>query len=346
MLIRSVNPATLKVNKTFRTISSKSAVAEARRSQEAFGEWSFLGIAERCAYVKKLSAALRRNKNEYTKLITIETGKPVTQSLAEIEKCAWTADVYAENAEKWLEEELVVADGKKHVVTFEPLGVVLSIMPWNFPFWQAMRFGIPALCAGNTSVLRHSNVVPMCSQAIADSFKEAGFPDGVFTSIITDYDAVQKLIESSHVNGVSITGSTGAGARIGALAGANIKPCVLELGGSDPFIVLEDAKMKFTCKNAVQGRAANAGQSCIAAKRFIVVEGVVEEFTDLFVRYTQAQRIGDPMDPKTDIGPLANAQQLETLESQVKDAVRKGAKVLTGGKRPKLTKPLDKGYFY
>ena len=206
--------------------------------------------------------------------MTIEMGKPINQALTEVEKCAWTAEVYAGNAGKWLEEETVQADGKKHIVAFEPLGVILSIMPWNFPFWQAFRFGIPTLIAGNVSILKHSNVVPQCALAIEESFREAGFPENVFRTVITDHESVAEIVKSDLTQGVSLTGSTGAGSKIAELAGRNLKKVVLELGGSDPFIVLDDADVEAAAKNAVVGRTMNSGQSCIAAKRFIVTRKV------------------------------------------------------------------------
>lgn len=268
-------------------------------------------------------------------------GKPIKQGVAEVEKCAWTAEVYADNGEKWLEEELVQADGKKHIVTFEPLGVILSVMPWNFPFWQALRFGIPTLTAGNVSILRHSNVVPMCALTIEEAFKEAGFPENVFRTIITDHKLVASLIRSDLINGVTVTGSVGVGSRVGQLAGKYIKKFVLELGGSDPFVVLEDANIQFACKSAAQGRLINSGQSCIAAKRFIVVKEIAEEFTEKFVEFTKALKVGNPLEQDTDVGSLVNEQQRQLLEAQVKDAVDKGATVLTGGKRIE-----GRGFFY
>lgn len=349
MLVRSINPATLQTNKTFQTVTTAQALLEAKECKDAFLYWRALDIDDRAKHMGKLATTLRKKKEGYARTMTIEMGKPIKQALDEAEKCAWAAEVYADNAETWLEEEIVKADGKRHVVTFEPLGVVLSVMPWNLPFWQAMRFGIPALIAGNVALLRHSNTVPMCSLAIEEVFREAGFPKGVFKSVITDYQTVQALIESPEIAAASLTGSTSAGARVAMIAGANLKKCVLELGGSDPFIVLEDADLRLACKGAADGRTVNSGQSCIAAKRFIVVEEVAEEFTQRFVESVQALKIGDPLDLATDVGPLANKEQLSKLEAQVKDAVHKGAKALTGGKRfngSTIGKEFKHGYFY
>ncbi len=341
MKIQSINPATEEVNKEFETFPKEEIIRISKESREAFKEWKKLDVSDRTNYLPRLADVLRRKKDEYGRLITIEMGKPIKQAVAEVEKCAWAAEVYADNAGKWLEEEIVQADGKRHLVTFEPLGTVLSIMPWNFPFWQALRFAIPALTVGNVSILRHSSDVPMCALAIEESFKEAGFPEAVFRTILTDHKMVAALIKSDYINGVSLTGSIGAGSRIGQLAGKYIKKFVLELGGSDPFIVLEDSDINFACRNATKGRAINTGQSCIAAKRFIVVEKIAEQFTSRFVEFNKALNVGDPLDESTDIGPLANEQQVKQIGSQVQDAVEKGANVLTGGKRIE-----GKGFFF
>lgn len=339
--IKSINPATEEMNKEFELFSKSEVINICKNSQKAFEYWKRLDIRERAGYLKRLVRVLRENKAEYGRLITIEMGKPIKQSVAEVEKCAWTAEVYAENAEKWLEDELIQTGAKKSFVTFEPLGVILSIMPWNFPFWQVFRFAAPTLIAGNVSVLRHSNNVPMCALAIEETFKQAGFPENVFRTIITEHNLITKLIRSDLITGVSFTGSVAAGRRIGQLAGKNIKKFVLELGGSDPFIVLEDADLNFTCKNAVKSRIVNSGQSCIAAKRFVVVEDIAEEFLQKVVEFTKSLKVGDPLNETTDVGPLANKQQISILDSQVQDGVRKGAKVECGGKRIN-----GKGYFY
>lgn len=282
--------------------------------------------------MRRLANALRKKKKEYSTLITSEMGKPIVQSEAEVEKCAWTAEVYAENGEDWLAEEIAKTDAKLSYVTFQPLGVVLSIMPWNFPFWQAFRFAIPALLAGNGSILRHSNICPGSSLAIEESFQDAGFPDDIFRSVITTHEVVSDMIRSDFIQGVSLTGSIEAGEQVGELAARNLKKFVLELGGSDPFIVLADANIRSAAKTGVEARLINSGQSCIAAKRFIVVKPVAEEFIEEFVRQMERKRTGDPMDSSTDVGPLVNRQQVRVLDSQVKEAVAKGAKVRLGGR--------------
>ena len=245
------------------------------------------------------------------------------------------------NSEKWLQDEPVNTEARKSVVAFEPIGTVLAVMPWNFPFWQALRCAIPALTLGNTCILRHSNSVPMCALAIEGAFKEAGFQAGVFKTVITDHKAVKRMIKSRYINGVSVTGSMEAGSDIAKTAGKKAKKCVLELGGSDPFIVLEDADIQLAVQEARNGRNISSGQSCIAAKRFIVVKSVYDDFREKLVTLTKETIVGDPMDQKTEIGPLANRQQLEKLEMQVKDAVSKGAKV-----RVRRKKKTGKGYFY
>ncbi len=341
MIVKSINPATEETNKEFEAFSKEQTIRTFKDSRKAFDTWKKLTIEKRSDYMRNLAKALRDNKAEYARLMTIEMGKPIKQSMAEVEKCAWTAEVYADNSKKWLEEEIVQTDSKKSYVTFQPLGVIFSIMPWNFPFWQAFRFGIPALAAGNVSVLRHSNAVPMCSLAIEEAFKLAGFPENVFKSVITDHKIVSYLIKSKHVDAVSLTGSVEAGSRIGQLAGKSIKKFVLELGGNDPFIVLEDADLELACKNAASARTLNSGQSCIAAKRFIVVKKIAQDFTSLFVESMRALKVGNPLDESTDIGPMANVQQLETLAAQVKDAVEKGGRIECGGKKIE-----GKGHFF
>ncbi len=260
-------------------------------------------------------------------------GKPISQSEAEIEKCASTAEVYSQNSEKWLQDEIAETDAKRSYVTHEPLGTILSIMPWNFPFWQAFRFAIPALAAGNTSLLRHSNLCPGSALAIEESFKNAGLPEGVFSTIITEHETVTRLIESQWVNGVSLTGSVEAGSRVGEVAARNLKKFVLELGGSDPFIVLDDAEVKSAAEVGANARLLNSGQSCICAKRFIIAESIAKQFTEAFVREFERKKTGDPMDPKTDVGPLSSIKQVDSVDSQVKDSVSKGARPRIGGTR-------------
>ncbi|MCK4266676.1 MAG: aldehyde dehydrogenase family protein, partial [Thermoplasmata archaeon] len=266
MRFKTINPATEELIAEYETMDQDMVSFTAGRCSDAYLDWRKLGISERISYVRRLASVLRKNAKAYAGLITLEMGKPVREAVAEVEKCGWLADVYADKSEEWLRDETVEADGRFHAVTFEPLGLILSIMPWNFPFWQALRFAVPTLIAGNVSILKHSNQVPECALAIEGAFREAGFPEGVFRTIIADHGTVEELLASDIVRGVSLTGSTEAGKRIAGLAGQHLKKVVLELGGSDPFIVLEDADLEFAAKNAVLGRTLNAGQSCIAAK--------------------------------------------------------------------------------
>ncbi len=341
MRFKTVNPATGEVIAEYETMTRDEVFAIARSSQEAFLKWKDLAVSERSPLLRRLAEVLRGRKERYARLITTEMGKPISDALAEIEKCAWSAEVFAERAEEWLEDELFEADGKKHIVSYEPLGVILSIMPWNFPFWQALRFAIPTVVAGNVSMLKHSNTVPQCALAIEEAFKEAGFPENAFRTIIADHATVAELIASDLIQGVSLTGSTRAGQRIGEMAGRHLKKVVLELGGSDPFIVLEDADVDVAAKNAALARAQNTGQSCIAAKRFIVVEEVADAFAQRFAEYMSRLVVGDPMDEKTQVGPLVNLAAAEEMGEMVKDAISKGAKVVAGGNR------VDRaGYFF
>jgi succinate-semialdehyde dehydrogenase/glutarate-semialdehyde dehydrogenase len=340
MKIKTINPATEEVIETYETMSPESVLEIARQSEEAFRLWRNRTVGERAPYLTALGAVLRRNIDEYARLITIEMGKPIAQSRAEVKKCAWLCDVYAEQAEEWLKEEAAVADGKEHFVTFEPLGVVLSIMPWNYPFWQALRFAVPAVVAGNTCILKHASNVPQCAFAIEAAFEEAGFPDNVFRTIVADHATVAALMGNDIVRGVSLTGSTDAGARIAEIAGQNLKKVVLELGGSDPFVVLEDADIDIAARNAVTGRMLSTGQSCIASKRMIVVEEIAAEFTIRFAKLMREVVVGDPMDEGTEAGAIVNERALIELEEQLRRSVDMGASLVAGGKR------LDrKGFF-
>src|SRR3989338_5124591 len=341
MKFKTVNPATGQAIKEFETMRKEEVFSIASKVNIAFSLWSSKTIAERAVCLKKYASHLREKKEDYAGIITKEMGKPIKEAIAEIEKCAWCAEVYAENGENWLKDELLQADGKKHIISFEPLGTILSIMPWNFPFWQAIRFGVPALLAGNVCILKHASNVTECALAIEKSFMESGFPENVFRTIIAEHDIVSGLLESDCIQAASLTGSTTAGMKVGSTAGKSLKPFVLELGGSDPFIVLEDADPDFAARNACIGRALNAGQSCIAAKRFIVMKSIANDFTRKFAENMRSLKQGNPDNPDTKIGPMVNEKQLNELDEQVKDAVKKGAKVETGGKRADM-----KGYFY
>ncbi len=333
MKFETYNPATGVTIREWETMPREKVFSITEACHRAYLKWRDLQPSERAVHLRRLAEVIRENEEKYAALMTKEMGKPISQSRSELKKCAWSAEVFADKGPEWLRDEIMEADGKMHLVSFQPLGVILSIMPWNFPFWQALRFGIPTLLAGNTSVLKHSNTVPECAMAIEEVFKLAGFPEDTFRTVIADHETIEELISSDVIQGVSLTGSTEAGGRIAAIAGANLKKVVLELGGSDPFIVLEDADVEDAARNAALARAQNTGQSCIAAKRFIVMESVAEAFADRFVQEIGKLVVGDPMDEKTDIGPLVNEAALDGARALVEDAIHKGARVVTGGKR-------------
>ncbi|HUG96774.1 MAG TPA: aldehyde dehydrogenase family protein, partial [Nitrososphaera sp.] len=338
--IETVNPSTGKVIAAYDNISPEDVSRKVKSARDAFVKWKKLDIAERAEYMRRLGRVMRKNREEYARLVTEEMGKPVRQSLAEIEKCAWVCDYYAERAEVFLRDEIIPTEFRKSFVSFEPLGVVACIMPWNFPFWQVMRFAVPALTAGNVGVLKHSSVCLGSAIKLEQAFKDAGFPENVFQAVIGDYRAGEALVQAN-IDAVSVTGSVNTGRRVAGLASQDLKKFVLELGGSDPFIVLEDADLNQTAYMATQSRLLNTGQSCIAAKRFIVVKEIADKFTKLFVENTQAEVVGDPLDSKTTVGPLVRDSQRQALAKQVDDARGKGGRVLTGGQSIKRD-----GFFY
>ncbi len=331
MKISSVNPATGELNGEFDLYSQQVVDQKIKDSRKAFGEWKKELIVERTFSIECVAEVLRDREEELAEIITKEMGKPIKESLAEIQKCAWTCDYFAENADKFLAAEFVETDAETSGFVYEPVGTVLSIMPWNFPFWQALRFGIPALAGGNTVLLKHASNVPMCALELENIFIEAGFPEGVYQTLLVDGPTASSLIARDEINAVSFTGSRPAGEKVAETAGRNIKKFVLELGGSDPLIVLEDADIEKVAKAAVSGRFQNCGQSCIAAKRLLVDEKIVDDFTDLFIENTNDLNIGDPMDPKTDMGPMANEKQRELLSQQVAQTLKMGANVLLEG---------------
>lgn len=340
MTIQSINPYTEKVIHEFLVMSPAEVSSWVAKSRAAFGAWKDMPVPERAKNFKRLAEVLRAEKRNYAGLITGEMGKPIKEALAEIEKCAWLSDYYAENAAKFLEPEPIKTENAKSYVAFEPLGVVLAIMPWNFPFWQAFRSGVPAIIAGNVVLLKHASNVSMTALAIEDAFRAAGFPESVFKTLLIDPKAAMKLIEEDKVDAVSLTGSNRAGEQIGALAGKKIKKVVLELGGSDPFIVLDDADIEKAGKTAANARMINAGQSCIAAKRFIVMDRLAEEFKKVFVSRLKELKLGDPLDESTDVGPVARRDILNNLNAQLKDAKAKGAEVV------QLEPSSKKGLFF
>jgi succinate-semialdehyde dehydrogenase/glutarate-semialdehyde dehydrogenase len=340
MKIQSINPFTEEVMQEYALLSEPEINRQVEKSRQAFNNWKYLPVQERAAYIKKLGEHLRAEKRKYAELMTREMGKAIKESLAEVEKCAWLCDYYAENAARFLAPEEIKTENKKSYVMFQPLGLVLAIMPWNFPYWQAFRFGIPAIAAGNVVLLKHASNVPQTALSIEEAFKAAGFPEGVFKTLIIDSKEALKLIDNDQVDAVSLTGSNKAGEEVGAHAGGKIKKVVLELGGSDPFIVLDDADIEKAGRMAANARMINAGQSCIAAKRFIVMDKVADEFKKHFIARLRELKVGDPMDEKTDVGPVARKDILDSLNEQLKDAKAKGAEVVQTGQT------FKKGLFF
>src|SRR5215204_4978192 len=338
--IETINPATGKILATYENVTADEVSRKVKAAREAFAKWKRLDVVERAEYMRRLGRVMRKNREEYARMVTEEMGKPIRQSLAEIEKCAWVCDYYAEHAEAFLRDEIIPTEFRKSFVSFEPLGVVACVMPWNFPFWQVMRFAVPALTAGNVGLLKHSSICLGSAIEIEQAFMDAGFPENIFQAVVGDYRAGEALVQSN-IDAVSVTGSVNTGRRVAELASQDLKKFVLELGGSDPFIVLEDADLNQTAYMAAQSRLLNTGQSCIAAKRFIVVKEVADKFTKLFIENTEAEVVGDPMNSKTTVGPLVREGQRQALSVQVRDAKNKGANILTGGNSIE-----GEGYFF
>jgi succinate-semialdehyde dehydrogenase/glutarate-semialdehyde dehydrogenase len=346
MPISSTNPATGEVLQTFDSLNQQELEAKLARAAEAFREHRATSFADRAQKMLSAAEILESEKKNFARTMTLEMGKPVTAAIQEAEKCAWVCRYYAENAEKHLADEIVDTNATKSYVCYQPLGVILAVMPWNFPFWQVFRFAAPALMAGNVGLLKHASNVPQCALAIEDIFRRAGFVAGAFQTLLLGSEAVHLVLEDARVAAATLTGSEPAGRSVAGIAGKQIKKTVLELGGSDPFIVMPSANLEEAVTSAVKARTLNNGQSCIAAKRFIVHEQIYDRFETEFVAAMKQLRIGDPLDEKTDIGPLATAQILKDLEEQVNVSVARGAKLLTGGQRPKLTGDLSRGNFY
>jgi succinate-semialdehyde dehydrogenase/glutarate-semialdehyde dehydrogenase len=334
MKIKSVNPYTEEIIHEFDSLTFDDCEKEIEKSRGAFHNWRIIQVPERVQHLKFIAKKLRENNEKYAKTITTEMGKPIKESIAEIEKCAWLCDYYFNNAIEFLQDEQISTEAEKSYVTFEPLGIILGIMPWNFPFWQVFRFAIPAITAGNVCLLKHASNVPSTALEIEKIFNDSGLPPYVFRTLLIDSSTAMKIIEKEKVDGVSLTGSFKAGSEVGSIAGKRIRKLVLELGGSDPFIVLDDANIKDAARTAVQSRLINNGQSCIAAKRFIVMQQVIEEFKTEFIKQLSQLKIGDPMKEETDIGPVAKKQFVQDLYKQLKDAEMKGAKIIWGPKPP------------
>ena len=341
MQIATINPATGETLKTFEPLTEQQIDGKLQRAIETFHSYRRTSLAERERLMMRAADILQADKDEFGRLMTLEMGKPIKAAEQEAEKCAWVCRYYAENAKQHLADEVIPTDAAKSYVRFQPLGPVLAVMPWNFPFWQVFRFAAPALMAGNVGLLKHASNVPQCALAIEDIFRRAGFPEAAFQTLLIGSHAVQRVLEDSRVVAATLTGSEPAGRSVAGIAGKQIKRTVLELGGSDPFIVMPSADMNEAVAIGVRARTINNGQSCIAAKRFIVAESIYDEFERGFVAGMKALRVGDPLEYKIEIGPLATEQILKDLDEQVTKSVAAGARVLTGGKR--LDRP---GNFY
>jgi acyl-CoA reductase-like NAD-dependent aldehyde dehydrogenase len=340
-MIHSINPATEETLQSFPVHSEKQIEEMLRRAQKAFLAWRDEPYSKKAGLMKKAAEYLRKNKALLAGIMTSEMGKPIIESEAEVEKCAWNCDFYADNAELFLQEEPRISNATQSYVQYTPLGVILAVMPWNYPLWQVFRFAAPALMAGNTAILKHASNVPQCALAIEDVFKKSGFPEGVFQTVLVPGRAVAKIIERPEVAAVTLTGSEEAGVQVASCAGRVLKKTVLELGGSDPFIVLEDADLESAVRTGIRARYQNAGQSCIAAKRFIVVEPVLHEFQDRFIEAAGKLIVGDPEQRATQVGPLARGEFREDLERQISDSARLGAAIAIGGKRR-----AGRGYYF
>jgi len=333
-VFNATDPATLSAGKSYPGHSGQEAVAKIAHAAEAQRGWRKTGLDERAGLMRTAAGVLRRRRDEFAALMTSEMGKTVTDGRAEVDKCASACEHFAEHAAGYLARQDVDLGGPRAFVTFNPLGVILAVMPWNFPFWQVFRFAAPGLMAGNGAVLKHASNVPGCALAIESVFREAGFPEGLFATVLIKSGEVQALIEDANVAAVTLTGSVAAGRSVATVAGSQLKKCVLELGGSDPYIVLEDADLIAAAKVCAAARMVNAGQSCIAGKRFIVVRAVREAFEDALVEAMRAYRIGDPRDPATKLGPLQSVAARDQIHEQVQESVAKGAKLLLGGTVP------------
>jgi succinate-semialdehyde dehydrogenase / glutarate-semialdehyde dehydrogenase len=334
MTIDSVNPATGETIARYDEMDGRAVGEAIEASHRAFLDWRETPFGERSACLRRAAERLRAGRGEYAALMAREMGKPIAAGRAEADKCAWVCEHYAEHAEAMLADQEVETEAHRSFVTYQPLGVVLAVMPWNFPFWQVFRFAAPGLAAGNGAVLKHASNVFGCALAIEEVFREVGFPEGLFRALLIGSKAVDAVIEHPKVAAVTLTGSTAAGAAVAAKAGSRIKKTVLELGGSDPYLVLEDADLEAAAEACVKSRLINSGQSCIAAKRFLVVEEVAEEFERLFVEKMAAKRMGDPFDEANDLGPQARWDLRDEVHDQVRRSVEAGAKLLLGGEVP------------
>lgn len=338
--IKTINPATEQAINEYKVMSKEQIINTIKKAREAFHTWRIQNVHSRANFLYGFAAELRKNKEKLAKVATNEMGKAIRESRSEVEKCAEVMEYFADNGKTFTNDEAVNTDARKSFIAFQPLGVIGSIMPWNFPYWQTLRFAAPSLMAGNTIALKPASATMQCGIEITETFRRAGLPDGVFQTVIGDSSIAEVLIDSD-INAVTFTGSVPVGAKVAQMATSQLKKCVLELGGSDPFIVCKDADIDKASSGAVKGRFINCGQSCIASKRFFVAKEIANEFIENFVQRTENLKIGDPLSEDTEIGPLVNQGALENIEGVVKETIREGAELLTGGERLK-----SKGYFF
>jgi succinate-semialdehyde dehydrogenase/glutarate-semialdehyde dehydrogenase/succinyl-CoA reductase len=336
----TINPTTEEILNKYTIMTKENVSAVVKKARDAYKEW-VKDLEKRIDSLYHVAQELRKNKENLSRTATNEMGKAIKEARAEIDKCVWAIEYFADNGKNFIHDESFNTDARKSIIKFEALGVIASIMPWNFPYWQALRFAAPSLIAGNTIVLKPASATMQCGIEIEKTFDKAGLSEGIFKTVIGDSSVAEILVDSD-VNAVTFTGSVPVGAKVAQRATSQLKKTVLELGGSDPFIVCADADIEKASTGAVKGRFINCGQSCIASKRFIVVKNIANEFIEKFIQKTEKLKVGDPSSDDTDLGPLVNAKALKTIESQVNDSIKEGAEVLTGGEQ----KVVSKGYFY
>lgn len=341
MSLQVLNPATEEIIQEYPLLNSNQIKQKINRAHETYGQWRQVPFAQRAQHLQRAAQILRTRQDELALLATREMGKPITEARSEVEKCAWVCEYYAEKAAEFLADERIETDAGKSYVHYAPLGIVLAVMPWNFPYWQVFRFAAPALMAGNVGLLKHASNVPGCAEAIEDIFREAGFPEGAFTNLLMKTDDVAAVIEHPKVRAATLTGSEKAGSAVASQSGQHLKKTVLELGGSDAYLILEDADLEEAAKVCVKSRLLNTGQSCIGAKRFIVLESVYDDFLTLFKAKMAAAKMGDPTQEDTDLGPMARLDLRDELHEQVEKSIEKGAQCILGGSIPK-----QKGAYY
>lgn len=341
MPIQTLNPATEDVEKTFESLTEQEVENKLQAAQSAYDSWKNTSLEERAVLMMKAAEELRSRAAYYGEFMSKEMGKPIAQAIGEAEKCAWNCEHFAEKAEEYLTPVQIETEASESYVQFDPMGVILFVMPWNFPLWQVFRMAAPVIMAGNTVILKHASNVPQCALACEEVFTNAGFPKGIFQTLLIGSRQVEPILRDRRVKGVSLTGSEKAGAIVSSIAGSEIKPVVMELGGSDPFIVLDDADIDFACDIAKTSRLLNGGQVCISAKRFLVHESKAKEFTTKLKDIFESYIVGDPMDKETQMGPMSSEQGMLDVERQVNESVEQGATLVTGGKRIG-----EKGFFY